>query len=139
MTELIAQYREAVRTMNNLKSQVLEAFNALPSLEAKLQFVGENGSDFLEHERYYCPHVKVNGVEVSLYDDLYWDRNQTMDLDDVIERMIENLMDDVEVEDDDTAYLIQRYTKELINLNSHWAAIGRDMLSQGIGRATHDW
>jgi len=135
---VLEQYRAAVSTAADLESQVFKIFMALPSLEEKLKFVIDNGFEFLKEEGWYCPRVRTSAGEVSLYDDLYWERRETNSLD----RIYEMIFDDMEGPDvDDMSYdeMLVACHAQMVNHDSPAAAILRDMLTQGIGYATHDW
>lgn len=140
-TDLITQYREALAVANALKCQVFDAYMALPTLTDKLLFVLDNGLDFLKEDPWYCPHIKrADGREVSLYDDLYWERRETMDLMDFLENATESLTDDVDVgEQDSLEEILRNYPDQILELDTASAVIVRDMLTKGIGRATYDW
>ncbi|MNC07918.1 hypothetical protein D3C75_554830 [compost metagenome] len=135
---VLEQYRAAVKAAESLKGQVFDLYKALPTLEEKFRFVLDNGSDFLKEENWYCPHVRTSEGEVSMYDDLYWERRETNDIDVLYEMILDNMEF---AEDDESDYddmLANRYV-EMLNQDSPPAAVLRDMLKQGIGRATHDW
>lgn len=139
---ILQQYRDAIQAAEGLKEQVLDIYLKLPSIKEKLLFVLENGFDFLQEESWYCPHVRLkSGREVSLYDDLYWERRETNTLDNLFEHISDNLeeieIDWDEVEDANQAMLM--HVDEILELDTPSVVIVKDMLSKGIGRATFDW
>lgn len=135
---VLEQYRAAVTAAADLESQVFKIFMALPSLEEKLKFVIDNGFAYLKEDSWYCPHVRTSAGEVSLYDDLYWERRQTYEID----RLYEMIFDDMDGPDiDDLSYdeMLETCHAQMVNHDSPAAAVLRDMLTNGIGTATHDW
>lgn len=134
----VEKYRAAVKAADDLKETVFDVYMSLPSLEQKFRFVLDNGIGFLKEERWYCPHVRTSEGEVSMYDDLYWERRETNEIDVMYEMILDQMEFD---ENDDSDYddmLANRYA-EMLKQDSPPAAILRDMLEKGIGRATFDW
>lgn len=111
---------------------------ATPTIEEKFKLVLEYGDDFLREECYYCPHVRTSKGEVSLYDDLYVERHQTL----TIEELLDCLYDDCEFinwDADDIEAQQVEHAAATINQDTGRAAILRDMLSKGLRAGTHDW
>ncbi|MNC19271.1 hypothetical protein D3C75_672000 [compost metagenome] len=138
MKELLEQYKAAKAVADGLESQLYMAFMQLKTVEEKFKMVNEFGTDFLKEEGYYCPHVKLkNRKEVSLYDDLWVQRHQTLTLSDLIEDMLSDL--DVEWDENDEVAMFESVYVEAINQDTALAAIVRDMLDSGIRAGTFDW
>lgn len=138
MKELLQQYKLAQELADELASQMYSVFMSIGTVEEKFKLVLEYGDVFLREESYYCPHVRTSEGEVSLYDDLYVERYQTL----TIEQLIESVFDDCDgVDWDSEDYLNQQITcaPALINLDTPESAILRDMLNKGIRAGRFDW
>lgn len=138
MKELLEQYKQAKSVADDLASKLYMAFMSTDTVEEKFKLVLEYGDEFLREEGWYCPHVRTSEGEVSLYDDLYVERHQTL----TIEQMMESLYDDCEEIDwDSEDYLSQQiaYASAAINQDTAAAAVLRDMLNKGIRAGTFDW
>lgn len=113
----------------SLHSELMSRFMAL-SLYDKIDIYCESyreGSHklfdtFLSKELYYST---CEGV--SLYDDLFWERYETMTLSDVFDWVTDSYDDDDEMTDH----------VQLGQTSSH--RVLRDMLTCGIGTAVRDW
>lgn len=66
-------------------------------------------------------------ADISLYDDLHWERHETRTIDD----LIEHTLDDIEEEEDELEYILKS--------DNPRAVVIRDMLKSNIGTATFDW
>lgn len=138
MKKLLQQYKLAQELADELASQMYSVFMSIGTVEEKFKLVLEYGDVFLREESYYCPHVRTSKGEVSLYDDLYVERYQTL----TIEQLIESVFDDCDgVDWDSEDYLNQQITcaTTLINLDTPESAILRDMLNKGIRAGRFDW
>lgn len=138
MKELLEQYKAAKEVADGLASQLFAAFMSTDTVEEKFKLVLEYGDEFLNEEGYYCPHVRANGSEVSLYDDLWVERHQTLTL----EQLIESLYDDFDgIDWDSEDFLAQQiaHADVAVNQDTAAAAILRDMLENGIRAGTFDW
>lgn len=141
---VLEQYRTALATVAELREQVLAVYKQLPDTASRLRFVLENGFDFLTKESWYCPRVRdKNGREVSLHDDLYWERRETNDIHNLVECISDNLIDagiDVDWDEvEDLNKLFIEHAEAVLAMNHPAAVILKDMLDEGIGEATFDW
>lgn len=135
---IFEQYKQAKEVTERLASQLYSAFMSLETVEEKFKLVLDYGDEFLREERYYCPHIRLkDGSEVSLYDDLYVERHQTLALDSLTEDLLSDL--EVEWDDSDEKAMILKVYVEAINQDTPAAAIVRDMLKQGIRSGRWDW
>lgn len=138
MKELLEQYKAAKSVADGLASQLYMAFMSTKTVEEKFKLVLEYGDEFLREEGYYCPHVRTSEGEVSLYDDLWVQRHQTLTL----EQLMEGVYDDFEgIDWDSEDYLAQQIAQAgaAVNQDTASAAVLRDMLENGIRAGTFDW
>lgn len=123
---------------DGLASQLYMAYMSTETVEEKFKLVLEYGDEFLREEGYYCPHVRTSEGEVSLYDDLYVERHQTL----TIEQLLDCLYDDFDLIDWDAEDIEAQQIKHAaaaVNQDNARAAILRDMLNKGIRAGTFDW
>lgn len=138
MKELLEQYKQAKEVADGLASQLYAAFMSTTTVEEKFKLVLEYGDEFLREEGYYCPHVRTSEGEVSMYDDLWVERHQTL----TIEQLMEGIYDDCEEIDwDSEDHLSQQLATAaaVINQDTAVAVVLRDMLNKGIRAGTFDW
>lgn len=139
MKELLDQYKQATEVARDLASQMYAIFMSTPTLEEKFKLVLQYGDAFLREEGYYCPHVRLsNGKEVSLYDDLYIERHQTLTLETMVECIYDDYAD-IDWDSEDTLAQQIAHAGAVVNQDTTNAAILRDMLSKGIRSGTFDW
>lgn len=138
MKELLEQYKQAKSVADGLASQLYMAFMSTNTVEEKFKLILEYGDEFLREEGYYCPHVRTSDGEVSLYDDLWVQRHQTLTL----EQLVEGVYDDFDgIDWDSEDYLAQQIAQAgaAVNQDTPAAAVLRDMLNNGIRAGTFDW
>lgn len=138
MKELLEQYKQAKEVADGLASQLFAAYMSTDTVEEKFKLVLEYGDEFLREECYYCPHVRTSEGEVSLYDDLWVERHQTL----TIEQLLDCLYDDFDLIDWDAEDIEAQQIKHAaaaVNQDTARAAILRDMLNKGIRAGTFDW
>lgn len=146
MTNVFEQYKQVKGQLAELEGQLWGAFMRLDTIEEKFKMVLEHGDAFLSEDGCYCPHIELaNGTEVSMCDDLYWERRETKDL----TELLSTLQDADELQRDPgepyawedeavRARLLENYVVA-INLDIPVAAIIRDMLESGLRAGTWDW
>jgi len=138
MKELLEQYKQAKSVADGLASQLYMAFMSTNTVEEKFKLVYEFGSDFLREDCFYCPHGKLKDrTEVSLYDDLYVERHQTINLDNLISDLLSDL--DVKWDDSDDMAMFLSVHVEAINQDTPLGVVVRDMLKNGLRSGTFDW
>lgn len=133
MTTLIDQIVKLQKETALAHASLIEKFKEL-SLDHKIDLyclAGEQDSSgifdsFLNSESYY----HLSGV--SLTDDLYWERYETMTLSDVFDFLLDET-------DDDTLFDPQAIAEYVKDGDSTAHKVFLDMLSNNIGRATYDW
>lgn len=138
MKELLEQYKAAKSVADGLASQLYMAFMSTKTIEEKFKLVLEYGDEFLREDHWYCPHVRTSKGEVSMYDDLWVQRHQTLTL----EQLMEGVYDDFEgIDWDSEDYLAQQIAQAgaAVNQDTASAAVLRDMLENGIRAGTFDW
>lgn len=146
MTELLEEYKLAVAHMAEMQSQVLAAFLALDSIEDRLNMVLEFGYDYLSKDNWYTGPDSADlpaGMDISLYDDLYWEKYETKDLDDWYSRITDDLVDLFGIKYEWSTVCHQRVVAENVDkvmaLETPAAYVLRDFLKQGIGAADYNW
>lgn len=138
MKELLKQYQEAKEVADGFASQMYTAFMETATVEEKFKLILEYGDEFLREQGCYCPHVRTSKGEVSMYDDLWVERHQTL----TIEQLMEGIYDEIDdIDWDSEDYLTQQLetAAAVINQDIPAAAILRDMLNKGIRAGTFDW
>ncbi|MNI43756.1 hypothetical protein D3C73_980970 [compost metagenome] len=138
MKELLEQYKAAKEVADGLASQLYVAFMSTSTVEEKYKLVLEYGDEFLREEGYYCPHVRTSKGEVSLYDDLYVERHQTLTLDQLMDCIYDDF-DLIDWDADDIEAEQIKHAGAVVNQDTARAAILRDMLNNGIRAGTFDW
>lgn len=146
MINVFEQYKVAKQQVAELEGQLWDAFMGLETIEEKFKMVLEHGDDFLGEDSSYCPHVDLaDGTEISMYDDLYWERRETKTLTELFSTLsdadeLARGPDEPYVWEDEAvrARLLETYVVA-INLDIPVAAIIRDMLESGLRAGTWDW
>lgn len=137
MNPLFEEYKQAKEATDRLASQLYSEFMSLKTIEEKFKLAYEYGTDYLREQGWYCPHVRTSEGEVSMYDDMYIERHQTIQLDDLISDMLSDL--EVEWDHDNDKAMFESVYVEAINQDTPLAAVVRDMLDNGIRSGTFDW
>lgn len=138
LSTLITEYNEAAANLATMKSRVASEYEKLQPLE-QFKLVIDLGADFLGREIYYCPHLTLaDGTEVSLYDDLYWEKYETKNIMELIEGAYEDFTGKW-VTRAELCDALQSCYVEVFNQDTAKAAVLRDMIQQGIGSGKHDW
>lgn len=119
----------------SLHSELMQKFSSL-SLDEKIEvyvqaYFEENNNEmfdsFLKADPYYS-----KCEDVSLYDDLYWERYETMTLSEVFDWVLDNFEDS----DEDEILIKFEYFKDG---QSPAHKVFRDLLMRNIGSAVRDW
>ena len=128
----LSAYFASLELQKELGKNLLAWFKGL-SLSEKCYYAAIHPVDFLKHDTYYCPADR----NVSLYDDLYWERYETKDLSYIFELASESWEGwDVEKVDQDNWC---ESAAALPTMEGSKAAVLRDMLENCLKSARYDW
>jgi pyridoxine 5'-phosphate synthase PdxJ len=138
--DLLARYQRTLADAANVEVEVRAAYAALETIEERFKMVLEFGSDYLGSDSYYCGHVELeDGTEVSLYDDLYWEKYETKTMYELMAKVAETHTGKyVWQKDEVRAALLNDYECAL-NQDTPAAAVLRDFLELGLNEATYNW
>lgn len=151
-------YQAAVDAQNQLSAAMREWFSGL-LLSQKAYVVMNQDHDYLGEDTWYCGHVTelvddgdgfpVKGGEVSLYDDLFWERNQTKHTADILDDAFSEWLDskglrpafngDLEKYKEERNNLCAEFCADIENALGAHAAVARDMLNNNIKLGIFDW
>lgn len=146
MTELFEEYKQSLARAAELEAQVLASFTALDSIEDRLKMVLKFGYAYLSKDNWYTGPDQDDlpeGTDISLYDDLYWEKYETKDLDDWYSRITDDLSEQFGIKFEWSTGVYQRAVAEHIDkvmeLQTPAAFVLRDFLRKGIGSADFNW
>ena len=156
--DALSAYQTAVAAQAAASAACLEWFSGLP-LSQKAYVVLTQDHEYLKEDPYYCGHVcvleddgdgeTVEGSEVSLYDDLYWERHQTFTTKSILDSALDDWTDqvgkrvrfdgDLEKYQQARKDQIAEFCTELEKAHGADAAVARDLLGSNIKEVTFDW
>ena len=145
MKQLIATYKEAMKAPQKAALELRIAFEALPLPEKMGVIVREKLEkgrhealifDTLLHSDSCYTGPCTAGCDVSLYDDLHWDRFETKTLSEVLDMAIDKCEEEDETTGDETA---EQLVAILLASESPRCEVLRDFLSSNLGSAENDW
>ena len=120
---LMARHAFLAKELEGVSKLLAEGFNKL-ELKDKIKCLIQDSQtvvSFLGTDSYY-----TGCEDVSLYDDLYWQRYETRTLADILDMAIDDCEDEDEVE-------------FILTSNEACCVVVRDMLNNGIGTARFEW
>lgn len=138
----------------DLKERIKKANESVQALVGEaIAFSTDKSNDFqgriqvaMELESYYPEDGSFTGHdvkgEISLYDDLHWERHETMYLSDIVEGAYSEILDNADEhlqkeldsgDEEAQVYAIMEYA------DGSWCRVVRAFLDNGIGSGTFDW
>ena len=140
MQELLARYQQTMADAAELQTEVFNTFNGLETLEERFKMVLEFGTDFLGSQGYYCEHLELeDGTEISLYDDLHWEKYETKTLRELLSKLVETHTGKYLWKADEIQAALLADPAGALNQDTPSAAVVRDFLDKAIAEATFDW
>lgn len=140
MTDLLLRYQHTLADAASIKSEVLATFIALEAIEDKFKMVLTFGTEFLGSYGSYCEHLELaDGSEISLYDDLNWEKYETKSLHALFCTLVESHTGKYLWRPEEIRAELLLDHVGAINQDTPAAVITRDFLDKGISEATFDW
>lgn len=156
--DALSAYQDAVAAQAAVAATCVEWFKGLP-LSQKAYVVLTQNHEYLPEENYYCGHVNVleddgdgfptEGAEVSLYDDLYWERHEAQSTRNILDSAFDDWCEqtgkvvrfqgDLEKFKEDRKNLFAEFCVGLETAYGPAAAVARDLLNNNLKAATFDW
>lgn len=145
MQQLIAAYNEAMKAPQKAALELRTAFEALTLAEKMVIIVREkfekdrwSASIFntLLHSDSCYTGPCTAGCDVSLYDDLHWDRYETKTLSEILDMAIDKCGEEDETTGEETA---EELAAILVASESPRCEVLRDFLNSNLGSAENDW